>query len=371
MCTIEVDVLATVWNLIPVSHLAAGRAEFVLVAEDALDFDFFAHVLQVEVSPVLSQGPKSLVLLELIVEVVLTHVLYVFDAGLARTPRVVFNANSDVSCLQGEALWAVNTLNAADKVNLLWPVLAEHGVNLEQVRSNGKGKVVTIFQIWVVVVRCRNQTWFNANHLRDVPVRLDRVGHGCEHECGTVRVANEVNLLASNASLVLLIALRVHNQFDHCWDVVPGDNCSLIVKVSFCIEIIIDRIIVWVRDGVPCASNIAEPNVISSFKECRGQERFGNVATPMVKPSVRVLCEAVQEQHNTLGPLVRDLLSLFKADDAEHGQLVIVIRRAVIRLPVDVLAPSFESLVDLGVVLPVVLAGPGVNHHAAILGREE
>ena len=79
----------------------------------------------------------------------------------------------------------------------------------------------------------------------------------------------------------------------------------------------------------------------------------------------------MQEKHNALGPLVRDCLSPCKAEEAEHGQIVAVVRPAVIRLPVFVFAPIFESLVDLGVVSPVGPAGPGVNHHAAaILGRE-
>ena len=59
MDAIDVDVFATVWNLIPIVHLFVGRAELVLVAEDALDGDFVAHVLQVEVLCVLDQRPQA------------------------------------------------------------------------------------------------------------------------------------------------------------------------------------------------------------------------------------------------------------------------------------------------------------------------
>ena len=160
---------------------------------------------------------------------------------------------------------------------------------MEQVRGNGKAKVVIIVQIWEVVVRCRDQTWLNANHLRDVSVRLDRVGHGSEHDCGAMRVANEVNLLARNARLELLQVLRVHDQFDHCRDVLLGNRGSLIVEVVSCMKIVIDRIPIFVRDRVPCAPIIANPDVIPSVKECGRQEGLGNVAASVVKPVVCVL----------------------------------------------------------------------------------
>lgn len=79
----------------------------------------------------------------------------------------------------------------------------------------------------------------------------------------------------------------------------------------------------------------------------------------------------MQEQHNALGPLVCDLLLLFIADEAEHSQFVIVLRRAVIRLPIHVFAPFFESLLDLGIVFPIIFGCPGVSQHAALLGQEE
>ena len=99
---IDVDVFATVWNLVPVVHLLVSGAESVLVAKDALDWDFIAHVLQVEVSPVLLQGPPFLILLELIVEVILAHVLHVLDTALARAPGIVWEA-SHVGSLQANA----------------------------------------------------------------------------------------------------------------------------------------------------------------------------------------------------------------------------------------------------------------------------
>ena len=49
----------TIWHPAPVQFLIFEWAEFVIVAEDAVDFDFVAHVLQVEVFRVLSQGPKA------------------------------------------------------------------------------------------------------------------------------------------------------------------------------------------------------------------------------------------------------------------------------------------------------------------------
>ena len=58
----------------------------------------------------------------------------------------------------------------------------------------------------------------------------------------------------------------------------------------------------------------------------------------------------MQEEHNALGPLVLDFPPPRFAEDAEHGQIVAVIRPHVKRLPVLVSAPIFESLVDLGVV---------------------
>ena len=101
-------------------------------------------------------------------------------------------------------------------------------------------------------------------------------------------MANEANLLARDASLLLLLALRVHDQLDHRWDVVLGDCGSIVVEVAFCVRIIIDRIVFCVRDGVSCSPHTAEPNVIPSFKECRGQERLGNVAAAIIKPGVRI-----------------------------------------------------------------------------------
>ena len=79
----------------------------------------------------------------------------------------------------------------------------------------------------------------------------------------------------------------------------------------------------------------------------------------------------MQEKHNALGPLVGDFFSFAIADEAEHGQFVIVLRRAVIRLPIHVFAPFFESLLDLGIVFPIIFGCPGVSQHAALLGQEE
>ena len=56
---IDVDVFASVWNLVPVVELLVGRAERVLVAEDDLDGDVAAHVLHVVVLRVLDQRPPA------------------------------------------------------------------------------------------------------------------------------------------------------------------------------------------------------------------------------------------------------------------------------------------------------------------------
>ena len=99
---IDVDVFASVWNLVPVVHLLVSGAECVLVAKDALNWDISAHVLQVEVIFVLPKGPPFLILLKLIVEVHLAHVLHVFDAALARAPGIVWKAKY-VGSLQANA----------------------------------------------------------------------------------------------------------------------------------------------------------------------------------------------------------------------------------------------------------------------------
>ena len=116
-------------------------------------------------------------------------------------------------------------------------------------------------------------------------------------------MANEVDLLARDASLDLLKCLRVHNQLNHGWDVDLGHLRRIIVEVLSGVKIVIDRIQIPVRDGVPGASDVAEPYIIALVKEHDGQHWLGNVATPVVKPSVRVLREAMQKEHDALGPL--------------------------------------------------------------------
>ena len=59
MDAIYVDVFATIGNLVPVGELFFGRAERVLAAEDDMDGDVAAHVLQVEVLRILDQGPPA------------------------------------------------------------------------------------------------------------------------------------------------------------------------------------------------------------------------------------------------------------------------------------------------------------------------
>ena len=71
----------------------------------------------------------------------LAHVFCVLDSDFAGAPRIVWMV-SMAGRLQTKAFWTVLTPHVADEVNLLRPVLSEHGVNLEQVRRNGEGKVV-------------------------------------------------------------------------------------------------------------------------------------------------------------------------------------------------------------------------------------
>ena len=55
----DVDVFATIWNLVQVVELFFGRAELVLAAEDDFDGDFAAHVLHVEILRVLFHRPPA------------------------------------------------------------------------------------------------------------------------------------------------------------------------------------------------------------------------------------------------------------------------------------------------------------------------
>ena len=184
-----------------------------------------------------------------------------------------------------------------------------------------------------------------------------------------MRMANEVDLLARDAGSDLLIGLLVHDPFDHCWNIVPSDHCCFIVEVHSSVKIVIDRIILTMRDRVSSAPDVAQPDVIATIMKHRRQEWQGNVSASMVKPSVRIFREAVEEEHDALGPLVRDSSSpaSSRALDAEHCAFVIVLRRIVIGLPVVIIAPVFESLLDLRIVYLISLAGSCISHNAPAL----
>jgi len=162
--TIDVDILAAIWDLVPVMKLVARRAKCVLVAKDSLDWNLIAHVLHVVVIPVLDKRPQARILLELIIEEILSQVLYVLDGDLTGAPNVIWDA-SNVGRLQAEAFCAFWALDVTDQLDLLRPILAKEGVDLEKVRSNTYGNIVVTGQIWIVIVRLRNQTWFDPDHL--------------------------------------------------------------------------------------------------------------------------------------------------------------------------------------------------------------
>ena len=75
-----------------------------------------------------------LVLLELVVKIVLSHVFDMLDSNLSLSPRV-FRGDEIWACNLGvckaDALWAIITLDSADKSNLLVPVRSKERVDVK------------------------------------------------------------------------------------------------------------------------------------------------------------------------------------------------------------------------------------------------
>ena len=89
MDAIDVNILFTIGDFVPVVELVVSRAKGILVAEDPFDWDLIAHVLHVEVLLVPDRRPQARILLELSVKIVLSQMLNVLDADLSGAPRIV------------------------------------------------------------------------------------------------------------------------------------------------------------------------------------------------------------------------------------------------------------------------------------------
>jgi len=103
-------------------------------------------------------------------------------------------------------------------------------------------------------------------------------------------VPDHRDLFASSSAAGLIVSLRIHDEFDHGRDVLLRNLLDGIVEE---VLVVVDRVVVYVANGVTRASDVSEPHVVALLEESCGQEGLVHVSTPVVKPGVRVLREAI------------------------------------------------------------------------------